>query len=113
VVVSDSLFLIGRYDISAAAGITDQVRVAIPFAGVGSYQIKSSEGELAKITGGDTGFFPDATGQMQITNYDGVILSGTISLTAQGPDGVWRFENGTFDVPVFMSFAEVPPHPID
>lgn len=88
----------------------EYVRVRVPFRGVGRYEVPVPRGSLAKITGGDAGYFPDAAGVLRITEYSAGErrVRGTIHLEAEGPDGRWRFEDGVFDVPVYASFRDVP-----
>ena len=90
----------------------EYVQVRVPYQGVGTYEIPAHRGSLAKITGGDAGYFPDAAGVLRITGYSAAEqrARGTLHLEADGPDGRWRFEDGAFEVPVYASFRDVPVH---
>jgi hypothetical protein len=113
VIVADTLYLTGRRDISAQAGDAEEVRVKVPFNGVGTYQLTTAMASLANIAGGNATAIAPASGQMVLSNYDGIFVVGTMTLTAQTGAGPVTFTARRVDVPVFFSFAEVPPLPVD
>ena len=112
VIQNDSLYLVGRRDVAPGGNDAEEIRVRMRFTGVGNFTLNAGNSEFAEIVSGFATAFP-GTGQLQLATYDGSFLVGTVALTSQGPNGARRFESGTFDVPVFMSFGEVPPMPVD
>ncbi len=112
VIQNDTLYLVGRRDIAPGGNDAEEMRVRVPFTGAGTYQLTGASAEFADIVTGISTSLP-ATGQMELATYDGIFSVGTITLTAQTAGGTRRFTAGTFDVPVFMSFGEVPPMPLD
>ena len=84
------------------------VRAWFPFTGVGTYGVPDSTGALWKIVGGDAGEMPFAAGELRVTFADAGprTLRGTLSLDAASRG--WHFRLGTFDVPVYSSWALVP-----
>ena len=112
VIRNDSLYLAGHrpdpqfyYD--------EYVNVATPFTGEGTYEIDADGGRLSSVTGGDAGFFPEASGTLRITGYDpeSRTLTGTVELTSARESLPWTFLDGAFSVPVYESFAAVPEPP--
>jgi hypothetical protein len=93
----DTLFLVGHrpdpqyfYD--------ERVRARVPFRGAGTYELAVKDASLEQITGGDAGYFPGATGELQLTQYDATAarVRGTLRLTAAEHGFAWRFEQGSF-----------------
>lgn len=112
VLQADTLYLVGHradpryfYD--------ELVRVRVAFRGTGTYGIPTALATLAQVTGGDAGHFPAASGALQVTHYDaaGSRVRGTVHLTTAERGLTWRFESGTFDVPVYASWVDVPRDP--
>jgi hypothetical protein len=87
----------------------EYIRVRVPLSGPGTYDIPSGGGELAKIIGGDAGYFPPAAGTLVVKAYSPTdrIVSGTLSLVAHEDGATWEAE-GTFTAPLFSSFQKIP-----
>jgi len=109
VLSADTLYLVGHrpdpkyfYD--------EVVQVQVPFRGAATYPLTVKEATLRQITGGDAGYFPGAVGELRVTHHDRAAarIQGTISLTAAEQSFRWRFEDGTFDAPVYARWEDVP-----
>lgn len=108
VLVNDTLYLFGRRDINTEIGAAEEIRMNVPFTGVGSYQVTNAiHGEVQT---GNTTFSARASGPMQLSTYDGVFILATVSVSVTGPGG-WSMENGQLDMPVFHSWDDVPVFP--
>jgi hypothetical protein len=87
----------------------EYIHAKLPYTGPGSYAIPESDGELRKITGGDAGYFPKASGTLTV--HDGppeaLRVSGQLTLTADHFGTLWTAD-GAFDAPVYSSFAHIP-----
>jgi hypothetical protein len=108
VIDGETLFLVGHrpdpryyYD--------EFVRVELEHRGNGTYSVpESGSARLEKVTGGDAGYFPDASGTLTISSNSEKV-SGFVELQALGPDGkLWRFKRGRFSVPVYHGFTDSP-----
>ena len=110
VLVTDTLFLTGRRDVSGSE--SQEVRVKVPFNGVGTYQLNATNSSIALIVGNDGVTQAPATGQFVVSQYDGFFVVGNMNMTAQLPSGTVTFAGRRFDMPVFFSFADVPQLPI-
>ncbi len=88
----------------------EYIRASVPFRGAAAYQVPAAAGELAKITGGDAGYFPQASGNLLVTTYDaeGGTISGQIELRAPHDGRVWEAQ-GQFHARIYPSFQDVPP----
>ena len=88
----------------------ERVRVQVPFRGAGTYALGVKDAWLEQITGGDAGYFPGATGELRVTRHDeaGARVRGTLRLTAAQHGFAWRFEDGSFDAPVYTRWEDVP-----
>lgn len=104
----DTLFVVGHRP-DPMAYYDEYIRARVPFSGTGTYRIEGRAGQLAKIVGGDAGYFPDATGTLTIRSYDAQArtVAGEISLSAESVTPAWHAE-GEFHTRVYSSFAEVP-----
>jgi len=87
------------------------VRARVPFRGVAAYQVGADAASLEQITGGDAGYLPSATGELRVTDYHAGTdrVRGTLWLVSANPHLPWRFEDGTFHVPVYARWEDVPP----
>lgn len=87
----------------------EYVRIDVALDGPGVYELPADgTARLAKITGGDAGWFPGASGTVTIDSVKGRIY-GTVELEADGPDGkLWTFKLGRFELPIYSSYANVP-----
>ncbi len=110
--MADTLYLFGHrpdpryfYD--------EYVNIQVPFRGAGRYALATSDASLWQITGGDAGHFLGAAGELHVTRYDaaGARLRGTVRLAGAERGLSWRFEQGSFDVPVYTDRADVPQDP--
>jgi hypothetical protein len=112
VIRNDTLFLVGHRPDSQYY-YDEYVNVSTPFTGTGTYEIDPAEGRLSSITGGDAGYFPSASGTLSVTLYESESrrLEGTVSLVSASAGLPWTFEDGTFDVPIYREFSEVPAPP--
>lgn len=108
VLQGDSLTLVGHrpdpkyfYD--------EYVQARIRFTGPGTYAVPESDGQLAKITGGDAGWFPPSGGTLVVRAYSAGerTISGTITLRSTTPSLEWN-ASGDFDAPVYTRFTDVP-----
>ena len=108
VISNDTLYLFGRRDINTETGAAEELRFATHFLGQSNHPITNAV--HAEVDGATAEFSSGASGQMSVVTYDGVVLIGTISVAATGTGG-WTFEAGSFDVPVFFTFEEVPDFP--
>lgn len=88
----------------------EYVQAKVPFTGPGTYTIPESAGQLAKITGGDAGSFPPASGTLVIRAYDASAhtISGDLTLHAGSMQPAWN-ASGTFEAYVYTNSAQVPP----
>ena len=104
----DTLFVVGHRP-DPKVYYDEYIRARVPFSGTGTYPIEGRAGQLAKISGGDAGYFPDATGTLTIRSYDAQArtVAGEISLRAESVNPAWHAQ-GEFHTPVYSSFAEVP-----
>ena len=111
VVRDDSLFL-SAHRPDPRYYYDEYVRVATPFAGIGTYEIAADGGRLAKMTGGDAGHFPSASGTLRVTSYEigSGTIKGTIALVSAKEALPWTFL-GAFSVPIYESFEAVPDAP--
>ena len=109
VLVGDTLYVTGHrpdpryfYD--------EFVRARVPFTGAATYAVDSTRAELQQIVGGDAGHSASARGELRVTAYDAAArrVRGTVQLTTVRPEMPWRFEGGVFDVPVYVSWSDVP-----
>jgi len=88
----------------------EYVQAKVLFTGPGTYTISESAGQLAKITGGDAGYFPPASGTLVIRDYDAAAhtVSGDITLHAGSMQPAWN-ASGSFEAHVYTNFNQVPP----
>lgn len=110
VLAADTLYLVGHRP-DARYFYDEYVRVKVRFQGEATYTLESSDAAMWQVTGGDAGYLPSAAGEMRVTRYDATAarISGTVRLATTGGTHTWRFDDGTFAVPVFADWAEVPP----
>jgi hypothetical protein len=109
VLVADTLFVVGHrpdpryyYD--------EYVRARVLFHGVATYAVSAGMASLEQIVGGDAGYFPDAAGELDVTEYDASAarVRGVVQLASVEPSHPWKFEQGAFDVPVYARWQDVP-----
>lgn len=88
----------------------EYVEARVLFTGPGRYAVPAKAGRLSKITGGDAGYFPDASGTLVVRSYDAQsrTVSGTVELRASHGGAVWEAQ-GQFHAPVYAGYDEVPP----
>lgn len=88
----------------------EYVQAKVRYTGPGTYTIAESAGQLAKITGGDAGYFPPAQGTLVISAFNQAThsVSGTITLHAGSMQPAWN-ASGSFDAYVYTNFKQVPP----
>lgn len=87
----------------------EYVSARVPFTGPGRYTVSLKEGRLSKMTGGDAGYFPDASGTLVIRSYDAAAatVTGSVELRAEHAGEVW-VARGEFDAPVYARSQDVP-----
>jgi hypothetical protein len=112
VLVDDTLYLLGHRQRDPRLYPDEFVRVETRFLGEGTFHLASGDASLDEVVGGDAGYFTPAGGTLSLSRFDEerARLEGTVTLTGEGPNGVMRFEGGSFRVPVYTSFSAVPPH---
>ncbi len=88
----------------------EHVQAQVLFSGAGTYPIRGRAGQLARITGGDAGHFPDAEGTLVVHSYNDQTrtVMGELYLHAESMQPAWQVQ-GQFRAPVYTSFTEVPP----
>lgn len=85
----------------------EYVQAKVPFTGPGTYTIPESAGQLARIVGGDAGYFPPAAGTLVIRAYDASAhtVSGDVTLRATSMQPAWD-ATGSFEARVFTNFDQ-------
>ena len=96
------------------------VRVSVPYRGVAVYDVPADAGQLAQIVGGDAGWFPQSSGELRVTATETLAPSaeepavarvrGEVELASTREGLPWRFA-GSFDVPVYARWEDVPAPP--
>ena len=114
VLIADTLHLFGHRP-DPQSYYDEFVRARVRFTGPGTYAVATEQGSMEQITGGDAGYFPSASGELRVTRYDATTrrVAGTLRLRVTDPrypPGTfdWRFEDGTFDVPVYTRWEDRP-----
>jgi hypothetical protein len=110
VLENDTLDLVGHRP-DPRSYYDEYVRVRVAFRGEAAYAVGAEAASLAKLVGGDAGYFPAARGELHVVDYTAGRVRGTLSLASSEPRLPWRFEGGSFDVPVYARWADVPPAP--
>lgn len=98
----------------------EYVRVSVPYRGEATYEVPAEAGQLAQIVGGDAGYFPHSSGALLVTEAETLAPSaaepavarvrGQVELASTGEGLPWRFA-GSFDVPVYARWEDVPAPP--
>ena len=109
VLVNDTLYITGHRP-DPDVYYDEFVQVRVPFTGAATYTLDAAHGALKQVTGGDAGYMSGARGELRVTQYDaqGARVRGTLQLTSVLPGLNWRFDSGSFDVPIYDSWAEIP-----
>ena len=110
VLIDDTLHITGHRRPVSSQFYDETVRITIPFAGTGTYEVESGAAEMWEIVGGDAGYFASVSGEMRITRVDVAAkqIEGFLQLHGNGYGRPWSLTNVEFTLPIYSSFNEPP-----
>jgi hypothetical protein len=89
----------------------EAIVVALEFGGVGEYLVP---GRMESVVGGDGIVSASGEATVVISDYipatadRNARVRGSVTLISNDPMRTWRFESGTFDVPIFERWEDAP-----